>query len=570
MKLIIIITSIIVFGFFPLFVNAVEAGNKYYVTQYGNGNRSGESIGNSLSASDFNNLSGDYSGDTFFFSGTFTTRLTPKVEGSTEGHVIIDGYQAGDCDPLNLVCSASANLNRGMFVGNGAVGVDYLTIQDFRMTQQSDSDPCFYIYGNLGGNDDQKHVDHTIIRRNYVYETNGTMFTYRGGRHVVIEGNKFTHFGQNGTDAVQGVSFIEVDNALIKGNEFGHDEGSYPSGCRSANIIEIHGCQNHLWEHNDIYGAPNQAGIATKEWSAQENHIYRFNKFHDNNEVGLNIGGGWDYNNHMYVYGNLFYRNGTAGGSSYDGGTYHYWWSNIFIDNSYYGFVTWNRNQGSLNHIFLYNNTFARNGDQGADPFQISRGGVVLQAGSNFTLKNNLFYNNRPLSGGYSNNWYWQLYDNVDAILEHNTFYHSDGIATLYFDGGEKTLAAMQKDYKREDDAPYTGKVADPGFNNPVGQDNTYGTPDDDYALNGKNVNDGVAISQCFSVDIEAGNYTSVTVCLDEGLNPKRTNWTTKPPIVQTLKRETYGWSRGAYVFTGDATLDQDLAPPRSLRIVPE
>ena len=113
MKLIIIITSIIVFGFFPLFVNAVEAGNKYYVTQYGNGNRSGESIGNSLSASDFNNLSGDYSGDTFFFSGTFTTRLTPKVEGSTEGHVIIDGYQAGDCDPLNLVCSASANLNRG-------------------------------------------------------------------------------------------------------------------------------------------------------------------------------------------------------------------------------------------------------------------------------------------------------------------------------------------------------------------------------------------------------------------------------------------------------------------------
>ena len=38
----------------------------------------------------------------------------------------------------------------------------------------------------------------------------------------------------------------------------------------------------------------------------------------------------------------------------------------------------------------------------------------------------------------------------MDAILEHNTFYHSDGIATLYFDGGEKTLAAMQKDYKKE------------------------------------------------------------------------------------------------------------------------
>ena len=54
---------------------------------------------NPLSAAQFNNLSGNYSNDIFYFSGTFSTRITVFVDGSSGGQVTLDGYEAGDCDP---------------------------------------------------------------------------------------------------------------------------------------------------------------------------------------------------------------------------------------------------------------------------------------------------------------------------------------------------------------------------------------------------------------------------------------------------------------------------------------
>jgi len=74
--------------------------------------------------------------------------------------------------------SNGALLQAGMGIGNATAGPDYITIQDFRMTKQSGTSSCFTFTGYIAGNDAQKHIDYVIVRRNYVYKTNGAMFYY--------------------------------------------------------------------------------------------------------------------------------------------------------------------------------------------------------------------------------------------------------------------------------------------------------------------------------------------------------------------------------------------------------
>ena len=63
-----------------------------------------------------------------------------------------------------------------------------------------------------------------------------------------------------------------------------------------------------------------------------------------------------------------------------------------------------------------------------------------------------------------------------------------------------------------------------------------------------------------------------MTVCLDDALDPNTTDWTTTPPTVNTVKRDTYGWSRGAYAYRdgGSGGGPQVALPaiPTNLRII--
>ena len=199
---------------------------------------------------------------------------------------------------------------------------------------------------------------------------------------------------------------------------------------------------------------------------------------------------------------------------------------------------------------YTYNNTFARNGDLDSgdpDPGSAARGGWVGIAGSNHVVKNNLFYNNRP-TGNYG---YQQIFDATGATKEYNTIYHSMDIE---------------------------GKVVDPGFTDPDGADNIHGTVDDDYTLAGSGNTDGADLSKCFSVDLSGGDawmeaHTGygryIEPCIDDALDPNGTDWTTTPPTVSTVKRDTYGWSRGAYAFLGSQKpVAQAPAPPDPVWIV--
>jgi hypothetical protein len=400
------------------------------------------------------------------------------------------------------------------------------------------------------------------------------MFYYYQGRYSTVQKNKFTHFGQNGTNATQGVNLVNVDDFILKENEIGHDESSYPSGCISAELIELHGCYRVLIEGNDIYGAPNQSGIRPKEdgGGQMEDIVIRYNKIHDN--IGNGTAKGAEHAgkgvyaltrdkqsiSNIYIYGNLIYNNTVANvmvGTGVDG---FFVWSNILIGSGRNGVVVYTKTgQTPPANVYVYNNTIARNGTLGET--DNARGGLTAAAGTNINVQNNIFWNNRP---GGEGSKYNQIYSSITlSSLEHNTLYHSSSTANYYYDGAVRTLDAMLGIYNFEVDVP-AGVIEDSGFKDPDGADNTHGTADDDYTLNGMSINNGADLSKCFDVYIQGKNYR---MCYDDALDPIATNWKTTPPTVRTAKQGDHGaWERGAYVYSTGIS-SKVLPPPSGLKI---
>ena len=545
------------------------------VTQAGGGGACEN--GGECSASEFNALMGDYSGSTFNFSGSFTTRIeVVTIYGTSGSPLTLDGYAAGDispitdCDEGNFTCDGNSNssavLLKGIDIGAGLEGPDYITIQDFRMTRDDGDTPTFRIYGDVSEADAEKHCDYLIVQRNFVYESDGTMFYYYSGRNSLVQDNRFFVYGQNSTNATQGVNLIEVDDFVFKNNEVGHDEdgsilggSAYNSGCTSAEMIELHGVHNALIERNDIYGAANQSGIRPKEsFGGNTNLIIRYNKIHHNlgngtaagaEHVGYSISIATnlsDINSDIYVYGNYMYgnlRGGLIGPNVHD----VHFWSNIISDNGKYGLSisTWDAGGGGSdvppNNIQFYNNTVSRN-NTGGDTDN-SRGGLVVINGTNVNIKNNLLWNNRPGGEGSKYNQFYS--DITPTSLEHNTYWHdtvSPGGDLFYYDSAVRSLATMKSSYSFEDDAA-AGEEVNTAFTNPDGADTTYGTDDDDYSLTG-----ATTVGEDLSGTIATVTIQGTDYVMDHkwGLDPNNTDWTTTPPTVAVVDRDTYGWARGA------------------------
>ena len=568
---------IILFLFLCVPIQAFGYTELHYVTQGGAGSKTGRSLANAWALSNFHNTSNWSTSnaadskigpdDVVYLSGNFTDRVYVTRGGSSSGSITLDGYAAGECNPLNAVCTGSADLKKGLEVGDSSVAPDYLTIQDFRMTRnETKSDSCLRLYSSAGD------IDRIIVRRNYIYQTNGNMFYYYGGKNSVIEDNKFVHFGQNNIDATQGVNFIDVRNSLISSNEFGHDEDLYPSGCTSANIIEVHGCHYLLFEYNNIYGAPNGGNLVPKEaYGGNTNIVIRFNKVHKS--LGRPTGSGGigvyfrtsedEENINFYVYGNLVYNNynGIALG---DVMNTLYIWSNIIHSSLRTGMFTWRFN---IDGMHIYNNTIAYNNTLGDT--DLTRGGISLSAyNSTYYIKNNILWNNHP--GGEANRK--QIYAGVTInSLEHNTYYHSSGTPYVYYSGGYRTIQTLQSTYGFENDSP-VGAIRDSVFVDPNGADNVYGTSDDNYKLQSTSPErgSGATLSGSFSVNLSGGDswfeaqtgYSTLSFGLDDGLDPNLTDWTTNPPTVVTTKQGDHGvgWERGAYVYPEGE--EEDLIKP--------
>lgn len=529
------------------------------VTQAGGGGACQDA--GECSAAEFNALSGDYSDSTFNFSGTFTTRIVVSIYGTSGHPVTLDGYSAGDCDPINdcdeinFTCdgntASSAILSQGLEIGNGVAGPDYINIYDFRMTRSGSSSATFRIY--TSGSSDGLN-----IKRNYVYDSDAGMFYLYKGNYATIEGNKFYTFGQ-GYDVSQGFNIIDSNDLIIRGNEIGHNESGYPTTSTSTELIELHGVNRGLIEYNDIYGAPCQSGIRPKEDGDgnQGDLIIRFNKIHDNLTEGSSCESAYQGKgiyaltrtyqsiNNVYVYGNFIYKLSGYGIMAGDGVDYFHAWSNIVADAGRLGFYIYQKTGAEIDHVYIYNNTVARgNANNDSD---LIRGGMGITHGTNLYVKNNLLWNNRL---GGAGSLYNQIYDSASETYDYNTYYHtthdlSSGDMS-YYGGVANTLAEWNAQTKVGTDA-----VADPGFTNPDGADETYGTEDDDYTLTAAGTL-GTSLAQQFQVTIQGTNHI---MNYDIGLDPD-TVWTgnasTLQANVKTTNFSSYQLNRGAYVYFTD------------------
>jgi hypothetical protein len=97
---------------------------------------------------------------TVYFSGTFTTQLTPYGCGhATYGNIILDGYEPGDCEPVNSMCTSLAVASGGILLPEDS---SYLTIKDFmvvyEITWDNYTDPVdgFIVYTVI---DDETYTD---------------------------------------------------------------------------------------------------------------------------------------------------------------------------------------------------------------------------------------------------------------------------------------------------------------------------------------------------------------------------------------------------------------------------
>ena len=120
-----LLLTILLILLLPVWAGAAD----YYVTQDG--------AGAPMSMAEFNALTGTgYAGDTFYFSGTFTTALIPGISGTAGGgYVTLDGYEADDYDPINTPAGTHAKITSS---GSGEYfnlirAQNYINVQDFQI-----------------------------------------------------------------------------------------------------------------------------------------------------------------------------------------------------------------------------------------------------------------------------------------------------------------------------------------------------------------------------------------------------------------------------------------------------
>ena len=552
MKIIFLSVAVILSLFIPAM--AMATAQSYYVTQNGAGARNGTSLTDAWRISDFNN-SANWSrtnhrdkidpGDTVYFSGSFATKVTPKGSGISDNYITLDGYEAGDCDPLNSECTNSAVLNAEKDALHIASGLDYLKVYDFRLTGRFRID-------NYKGTDASEYIE---IKRCHGHDTNTGVLLISGPsrfhkcNYITVENNRWENFGR-AIDTAQGLNFNHHKNFIFRYNYAGNDGNDV---CTSANTIEVHDTQNALFEYNDISGAPNQAGLAVKEWEVNEDLIVRFNKIHDNAQKGMAIG----YVNGIYVYGNTIYNNGLTPDSVHhartgidikDRAENVYIWSNLIYDNPRRGIWVWERKDGPPSRIFIVNNTLANNGYSTESPSICDTGICIDASAETVHVKYNLLYNNRK---NYRTNQQISILRPLPKLsLEHNQYYYSGKRATIYMLGKQKTLDQIQN-LGYENDSP-AGLVRDPGFKDAI---------KGDYTVSG--FLPGLCMRGLVrQITISGKPYS---MYWEDGIDPDGTDFSVTPPIVRMQKRNDDKRCNGAYAYSDGGTAK--ISRPLRLRI---
>ena len=540
----------------------------HYVTQGGVGSQTGRSWDDSWSVSAFN-TSGNWSvnnaidgkigpNDVVYFSGTITTRLDLKGSGAAGYPITLDGYEAGDCNPIANGSCPGATVTGGL---EQSQINHYLTFQDFNITTTK-----WQYYRQNGESTNLKWLRNNFDNFNGVMLAVTTFWTGTSGSYFWFEGNRFGNYALN-SDVAGGINFIDVDHLVIRGNYFtGHNGiGS------SSNVLEFHECSGVLVEYNHTDSVINQGNTAP--WSFKEmgnqNVIIRFNKFRSREERALTAINPNSID--WFIYCNYFYQdtysynvngknvttpsglpNMTYGMDIFDAPQNINVWSNIFLNHNHAGIITWWRDMSSIGfpppgphikNVKIYNNTFANNGGMISPNLNLTGISFNDDGATGVIVKNNIFSNNRPTRPERV-----QIYHSTtEVIQEHNTYFHSGGTPTVYLLGEEITIPTLQSSYYREDDSP-AGVVANPGLNA-------------DGTLNGTHINNGADLAGLAgSLTIHGTTYN---MYWQTALHPS-TDWSGQPSASKIITADQgangEGWERGAYVYIEGE--EEDLIQP--------
>jgi len=515
-----------------LFASPVWATN-YYVTPTGNASdpdcsEDTENIPTCAGAydqSDFEGLSGTaYAGDTFYFTGTFTSKLDIGVSGAGGNYVTIDGYYADDCDPINSTCSSSALIDTNGADGIGMDGKDYIVVQDFRITDFNEGI-------TIGGGS-----DYIYIKRNQIYESWGS-------------GNALGILGENGVKLYTS-SNVVIGGTLGDGNNI--YDISYEDG-NSAVAVSTYAAgpttisYNHLWADSEVDGGDGIVAVSTENVTVEYNRIHghyredgidfkrvvggtiRFNIIYDNGHVGKE-GQGITVqrsSQNVQVYGNNVYQNTGTGILLQDnddccGAVDNIdIWGNLVWENAQSG-ITLSSGEDGVTNVNIYNNVIAENNTLGNGT---SHGLNLRTGGSTTSVKNNIFYKNNPTLSDYR-----QAYlSSTPNELDYNYYFWPGQTSVVYYSGGNRTVSTLQGTYSVEAaGADDDQEMTDPDNN--------------DYTL------------QSTSPCIGAGD-SSIGASYDDILDPVNTDWTTTPPQPNLIDQDDHdSWEIGAYVYTASTS----------------
>jgi len=553
MKRLLLLTLIL-----SLFLTTAHAAN-FTVSQSG--------VLTDYSVADFNALTGDKGGNTYYFDTTanITTKVSPQIYGTSGNPVTFDGYQGGDYDPIGAPGGTHCTIDLDSY-GSGDHGIslnstnDYIIIQDFEIRDCGEG----IVYGNGTGGS-----DHITIRRNYIhhienrgifgssnYSTPNTYITIGGASG---DGNNFKNIG-SGT-AGYDVKAAYTTDCIISYNKSWADgtEGNYGTAGISWEGAGAVMSKRFLIEYNEVFNhnwGSQEDGIGGK---SGEDFIIRFNDVygHDSSNESMGISAAADVDG-FYIYGNRVWDNAinifvtpyhdTGDGNHYgtngiDCENVHIW-ANVIYKSSKWSGIQVHRYADSdeVKNVNIYNNTICENA---TNPISGSVSGIGIGTGvasSEVNIKNNILYKNRPNEADYVQ----MDLTNSSAItsLEHDQYYWPGQTSVVYYSGGDRSVATLQASYGLENDAP-AGADGDPGFNNAAGYDYTL-TGGSACKDNGKDLS-GLA----GSITVQGITYN---MYWDDCLDDSYVDWSTFPPTVRTVDQDTYGsWERGAYVYTGGA-----------------
>ena len=579
------LTSILIFTFSLLPAQVHAAANTYYVTQNGNGARSGESLGNAWSVSNFNsstNWSNTDSGtkiapgDTVYFFGRITTKVKPPTGygGSPGNYITLDGYKAGNCNHM----SGDIDANAALIDTSTGYGIElndnhYLIIQDFGIT---DIDTA--AIGSITTSSDNAIGNITFRRIGITEAMDGIRLTtnsvsWTGGTYITIEDCLIKNIASGDTSSARGhIRLLAVNDLIIRRNYI-YNDGTVPLVGNGQDGMVILSSSRVLIEYNKVHHMSEDCIDFKDDADAVFGDvIIRFNYLSDTRQSPITL---QDVNgSNAYVYGNLIDGN-SAGGVRW-GGIYIFRgfekvaaWANVIYDTDKSGIIMFDQDGArQVDNGFFSNNTIVNNR---IDSTSYQHAGIAMwnRRRGTYVAKNNILVDNAAndsdrgqiyVGSGVGNyttvdyNLYWLSHGGNTAKIYWNASSGSDYYELADPVSGTTFYSSTGKERH--------GKVLDPLFTDLDRRDLT-------LTSNSPAINSGETLSSpaWWSIPTIQGVDYSTEVMLSVGLDPINTNWKTTPPTVRTTRQGNYGsWDRGAYVYTGDSS-SPGISPPIQLKI---